>query len=92
MTFLPNGSSRGDVVSTDAPPPTIGYSVSRRTGPAVVRNRLRRQLRALMREIPLMPGAYLVDVGPAGARTSSTQLRCWLVAALQDLEPVHGPG
>jgi ribonuclease P protein component len=80
------------VASPEARPPTIGYSVSRRTGTAVVRNRLRRQLRALMREVPLLPGAYLVDVGPAGASTSSAQLRCWLVAALQDLEPVHGPG
>lgn len=46
----------------------VGYAVGRRTGGAVERNRLRRRLRAVVRDIEtdegLRPGAYLVAPGP----------------------------
>ncbi|HUC37584.1 MAG TPA: ribonuclease P protein component [Acidimicrobiales bacterium] len=43
----------------------VGYAVSRRVGSAVVRNRLRRRLRAVVREVEadIRPGAYLVSAG-----------------------------
>jgi ribonuclease P protein component len=44
----------------------VAYAIGRQVGPAVVRNRLRRRLRAAVREVDveiggLHPGAYLVS-------------------------------
>ena len=43
-------------------PPQVAYAVSRKAGGAVVRNRVRRRLRAVMADLApaLRPGAYLV--------------------------------
>jgi ribonuclease P protein component len=45
-----------------ATPPRVALAVGRRVGPAVARNRVRRQLRAVVAELApgLAPGAYLV--------------------------------
>ena len=54
-------------------PPRVGFSVGRAVGPAVVRNRLRRRLRALStsaaRDGRLPPGSYLL-----GANTTAAEL------------------
>jgi len=44
----------------------VAYSINRKVGGAVVRNRWRRRLRAIAAEASsaLAPGAYLVGVGP----------------------------
>lgn len=60
--------------------PQVGYAIGRRHGNAVRRNRLRRRLRACVREavettVPVLPpGAYLVSADPAAAGLSSTEL------------------
>jgi ribonuclease P protein component len=43
-------------------PPRVAFAVGRRLGPAVTRNRVRRQLRAVAAELApeLAPGAYLI--------------------------------
>ncbi len=48
-------------------PPRVAYAVGRRTGPAVRRNRVRRQLRAIVarNSTDLAPGAYLVGMASA---------------------------
>ena len=38
----------------------IAFAVGRRVGPAVVRNRVRRRMRAIARDLDLASGAYLV--------------------------------
>jgi ribonuclease P protein component len=52
----------------------LAFAVPRRVGGAVVRNRLRRQLRAAAREIdrehPVLPAWYLVVVHPGAAGCS----------------------
>ena len=61
MTFLPGDPSL---------PPRVAYAVGKRVGPAVVRNRVRRRLRAatLAHRAELLPGgAYLFGAGPAAA-------------------------
>jgi ribonuclease P protein component len=45
----------------------VAFAVSRAVGGAVDRNRVRRRLRAIVRESDLAPGAYLVGVSPAAA-------------------------
>jgi ribonuclease P protein component len=56
----------------------LAFAVGRRVGNAVVRNRVRRRIRAvvmeLVREGGLAPGAYLVVVAPQGATLPYAQL------------------
>src|SRR4029077_5956550 len=56
------------VVGPDSEPPRVAYAIGRGVGTAVVRNRVRRRLRAATRthRDQLVPGhAYLVSTGPA---------------------------
>lgn len=55
----------------------VAYSVSRKVGGAVVRNRCRRRLRAIIAETTdnLSPGAYLVVVGPAVTGLTFAELK-----------------
>ncbi len=57
--------------------PRVAYAVGRRTGGAVQRNRVRRRLRAIVRELAdqLPPGAYLVAAAPGAAALSFWELR-----------------
>ena len=53
-----------------------GFAISRRVGGAVVRNRLRRRLRELVRELPPDGGYDLVVVlRPASVQASYSELR-----------------
>ena len=53
-----------------------GFSVSQRVGKAVVRNRIKRQLRALLRQMPLAPGWDIVFiVRPRAAGSSYAELK-----------------
>ena len=66
---------------TPAQPPRVAYSVSRKVGPAVTRNLLKRRLRMLARQVAndLRPGAYLVSVAPAAANLRYSELESqWL--------------
>jgi ribonuclease P protein component len=72
----------GDAVE----PPRVAYAVSRRVGNAVVRNRVRRRLRAAALESVelLQPGwGYLVGARPEAAGASYAQLTADLTGALQ---------
>ena len=82
-----SGPVRVAYVRDSAEPPAmacVAYALGRRHGNAVARNRLRRRLRAVAREIAtggeLAPGAYLVSAGPAVAGLGCDALR----AALRD--------
>ena len=77
---LPVGTALGARLLAGDPcqPPSVAYAVPRAVGGAVERNRLRRRLRATVRELEseLVPGgAYLLSVGPALMTTSPTELR-----------------
>ena len=68
MTFLP-----GDPLL----PPRVAYAVGKRVGPAVVRNRVRRRMRAatVAHRTELQPGAvYLFGAVPAAASASFAEI------------------
>ena len=66
--------------------PCVAFSIGRRVGPAVVRNRLRRRLRdevaRLARDDLVPTGAYLVGLSPAAATLDGPTLRRHLRTAL----------
>jgi ribonuclease P protein component len=67
----------------EAPEPRVAYAIGKRVGQAVVRNRLRRQLRAAVGDATgLRPGAYLVAVGPGAYGLSYEDLRTKVVTAM----------
>lgn len=64
----------------------VAMAVGRRVGSAVHRNRLRRQIRAILSELdavdPLPSGWYLVIAQPSARGCSSAELRTHLVRVL----------
>jgi ribonuclease P protein component len=79
---------RGPVVVTyaavgQATEPRVAYAIGKRVGKAVVRNRLRRQLRAVVGGMTNLPtGAYLVAVGPEASGLSYEDLRTKVTTAM----------
>ncbi len=70
-------------------PTRVAYTVGRKVGGAVVRNRVRRRLRAVVREVPelLQPGAYLIGAGTEAAAMPYGELRAAVCEALNALVP-----
>ena len=66
--------------------PRVAFAVGRRVGPAVARNRLRRRLRAIWRDLEVPGGDYLVVAAPPTLDLSFTQLDDRLRAAVSRLE------
>lgn len=76
------------MLGSSVEPPRVAFSVGRSVGGAVTRNRVRRQLRAALREnaASLDAGAgYLVRATPNAARSSYGDLSATLSAILGDL-------
>lgn len=76
----PRRGRRGPITVTWVPdgagtPPRVAYSIGRQVGSAVVRNRLRRRLRAAAGELGLGPGAYLISAAPPAAGMTFGELR-----------------
>ena len=83
------------VVRSDGPPPPpehgvgVAFAVSRRVGSAVVRNRLRRQLRQIFRGVvaggDAGPGWYLVVVRPDARSAEFVELDAAVRTSLSEL-------
>lgn len=81
MTFLPGDPSL---------PPRVAYAVGKRVGPAVVRNRVRRRLRAaaFIHRAELQPGgAYLFGAAPAAATAPFAEIDAAMGQLLAVAEP-----
>jgi len=83
---------RGPITVTWVPgdpvlPPRVAYTIGRRAGGAVMRNRIRRRLRAIIREVrpQLRPGAYLIGATAAAAPLSYGDLKAKVCQALAAL-------
>ena len=55
-------------------PPRVAFAISRKVGGAVVRNRIRRRLRAALLAVELPAGDYLVGATPAAAHATWIEL------------------
>lgn len=71
------------VAAGGSPVPAVAFAIGTPVGTAVVRNRLRRRLRALLVEVGPPPGTYLVSAGPPARAASDQELRAALVEAMQ---------
>ncbi len=87
--------TRAPVPSDDrsADEPRVAYAVPTRVGSAVVRNRVRRRLRALMSSLGpddgLTPGLYLVATRPEVVDLPAPELRRHLTTALRATQPAR---
>ncbi len=74
------------VPDTRGEPPRVAFAIGRKVGGAVIRNRLRRQLREHLRHLPqpdaISSGAHLVIVRPGAAGLGGAALGAHLDAAL----------
>jgi ribonuclease P protein component len=67
-----------------AEPPGVAYAIGRKVGNAVERNRIRRQLRTIIRDLApqLRPGRYLIGVAPHSTQLRFGDLRLTVMRAL----------
>lgn len=72
----------------------VAYAVNRKVGGAVVRNRLRRRMRAVLAEwVTTLPtGAYVVRSGPDGAALDFDELRTAMTRAVEGATNRPAPG
>ena len=70
-------------------PPRVAFAIGRRVGGAVVRNRIRRRLRALLAASDLPAGDYLVGATPAAVALSWDELSSQVSEVLQRIG--HAP-
>ena len=98
MVAAPGPTRCGAATSTIPPvvPPRVAFAIGRDVGSAVVRNRLRRRLRALAGDrvagTPLLPhGHLLIGARPGAGERSFDELGVELTAMLAARRSGHGP-
>jgi ribonuclease P protein component len=80
------------VIDPTITPPQVAFAIGRACGPAVVRNRLRRRLRAQLAATPPPPGLYLIGARPDAARQSFDELGVDLQRILGACSRAAAPG
>ncbi|MCL4423023.1 MAG: ribonuclease P protein component [Actinobacteria bacterium] len=76
VAYVPPGSSKGA---------RVAYAVTRQTGGAVTRNRIRRRLRAAITQmgVALPPGDYLIGAGAGITQLPFEELKAQLWKAIE---------
>jgi ribonuclease P protein component len=79
-------------VANELPLSRYAYAISKRVGPAVVRNRVRRRLREVLRILPLHEGFDIViSVRPEAATASFWALKSELTLLLRRAKLLNAP-
>ena len=65
--------------------PAVAFAIGRAIGNAVVRNGLRRRMRAILSDSTVPPGILLIGVRPGAAELTFDQLRHTLVRMIDSL-------
>ena len=69
-------------------PPRVGLTVSKDIGSAVARNRVKRRLRHIVRDVQLQPAMdYVIIARKSIIDASSPTLMGWMTRALEQLFP-----
>ena len=89
LAWVPSAAGPGPVSS--AVPPRVAFAIGKRVGGAVVRNRLRRQLRAVLAAASPAPGDYLVGVTPEAVGLSFSDLSALVSGGLRSLTGAPTP-
>ena len=69
--------------------PRVAFAISRTVGNAVTRNRLRRRLRAILSQLEVPNGWYLIGCQPAAAELTFDQLQHTLERIMIDIWPAE---
>ena len=73
----------------DSNHPAVAFAIGRACGPAVVRNRLRRRLRAILTELdrsqPIPPVLLLIGVGPRATELTFDQLTTEVASLIAEI-------
>jgi ribonuclease P protein component len=85
VSYLPMGSDGAGDPGSERPVVRLALAIGRPVGTAVVRNRVRRRLRAAFTELAPAPGTYLLSASPAAATRSYAELRHELAAGLAEV-------
>jgi ribonuclease P protein component len=80
------------VLDPGASTPDVAFAIGKPVGTAVVRNRVRRRLRAAVAELGPRPGTYLVATSPDAASAPYATLRTDLAEALRAVEALEPSG
>ena len=70
------------VLDPNVRPPRVAFAIGRAVGPAVTRNRLRRQLRALLADSDVPAGIYLIGATNRACELTFDELKCVLTELL----------
>jgi len=79
------------VVDPTLSPPRVAFAIGRANGPAVVRNQLRRRLRAALWSCAPPPGLYLVGARPSAGERSFSELAFDVSRMVSTLRRVASP-
>ena len=81
------------VAGCPADPPRVAFAIGRKVGGAVERNRLRRRLRVVVRQLApqMRPGAYLIGTAPGASGLSVGELRASVMRVLRALGQAGPP-
>ncbi len=73
-------------------PVLVGFAISKKVGNAVVRNRIRRRLRAISAstEVTLIPGSYLIAVKPSVKESGYLELKADVTSVLRRIGASSG--
>ena len=81
--------------TSEASPPQVAFTIGRRAGGAVVRNRLRRRLRAALRDLlgsgELPGGTYLLSAEARAAQQPWSELVSELRSAVREVTSERAP-